>query len=516
MSRARFRDTVLGQAVGVSTLSLLPAATVNVYQPGTSTPIVDTIFAADTGAAVLVNPLTVDASGVLEFWLERPQRVDLVVSKAGYTSQRVTVDVAIVAAERGVFNVLEYEAKLDGVTDDAVAIQRALDAAEAGGGGTVVVPVPTGVRALFGTTLQIPDNVHLMGLSTTAAILRYTGAGVAIQPKGAGVIRANFSHFLLQLVQAGAVGFDAARFISTTWRSVRIAWAGGGAASATGIRAIITNVAWTSYFNVVDDCTFDGLGLGIDTDASVAQQANRWRLLAPTFLSCADGIRMRGVAGWDIIGAYFNEITGTGIILANNTAALICDRNTIVAARMESNVGGVLFNIAATANRTAIIGFAVHAGTQGITQLGTNPLVVTAESTGVTRQRYCIGPFTRSDLAAGLAGALLWVPTVDNLATVGTISDGIVMPFAGRVSGITATGGNARTAGSAIFAVRKNASAGTLFCALDAATPQFARATQTSGDTFAAGDRLGVTVTTDAGWAPTPDVMVYLWIDESS
>ncbi len=64
-------------------------------------------------------------------------------------------------AHRGMYNVMEFGAKGDGVTDDTEAIQRALNAAFWDGGG--LVKMPTG-RFLVKTHLVIPSNVTLEGV----------------------------------------------------------------------------------------------------------------------------------------------------------------------------------------------------------------------------------------------------------------------------------------------------------------------------------------------------------------
>src|SRR5215472_1447544 len=66
--------------------AVIVSATVNVYSPGTVTPISATIF--DKNNNVLSNPLTSDATtGLIDFYLNVAQEVDLVVSKGGFTTR---------------------------------------------------------------------------------------------------------------------------------------------------------------------------------------------------------------------------------------------------------------------------------------------------------------------------------------------------------------------------------------------------------------------------------------------
>lgn len=69
-----------------TTGAVLTSATVNVYTPGTVTPIPATIF--DRNNNTLSNPLTADATtGLVDFYLNVAQEVDLVVSKSAYTTR---------------------------------------------------------------------------------------------------------------------------------------------------------------------------------------------------------------------------------------------------------------------------------------------------------------------------------------------------------------------------------------------------------------------------------------------
>lgn len=69
-----------------STGAVLTSATVNVYNPGTVTPISATIF--DKSNNVLSNPLTSDpTTGLIDFYLNVAQEVDLVIAKSGFTTR---------------------------------------------------------------------------------------------------------------------------------------------------------------------------------------------------------------------------------------------------------------------------------------------------------------------------------------------------------------------------------------------------------------------------------------------
>lgn len=82
-----------------------------------------------------------------------------------------------------IFNARKYKAKGDGVTNDTAAIQAAIDAASAAGGGTVYIPAGT---FAFADTLTLYDNVHLGGSGVGSTTLSYTSEseGVAFDLTG--------------------------------------------------------------------------------------------------------------------------------------------------------------------------------------------------------------------------------------------------------------------------------------------------------------------------------------------
>lgn len=85
MARAHYRNVVLARDG-----SALQGVSVEVRQPGTSTPIVDPLFPDATTLTPIANPLTTDANGVADFYLDTLQIVDLYVS-GGTIDSPVTI-----------------------------------------------------------------------------------------------------------------------------------------------------------------------------------------------------------------------------------------------------------------------------------------------------------------------------------------------------------------------------------------------------------------------------------------
>lgn len=143
-----------------------------------------------------------------------------------------------------------------------------------------------------------------------------------------------------------------------------------------------------------------------------------------------------------------------------------------------------------------------------VEQLGSGPalqLTGDIEASGGFKQGY---GFMQVDVAASQSAVAL-----DVLGLVGNTE--VVMLYAGSILGIAISGNVARTAGTLTVDVTKNGVATGLQAVLDGSNAQYHSATQAKDtDTFAAGDRLGVDITTDGSWAPTTaDIVVVVVVE---
>ncbi len=89
----------------------------------------------------------------------------------------------------GAFNVMDYGAHADGVTDDVASIQAAIDACSAAGGGLVYMPAGTyvvdmghGFTPWDGGCIELRHGVHLLGAGSASTVINCTCS------KGASII----------------------------------------------------------------------------------------------------------------------------------------------------------------------------------------------------------------------------------------------------------------------------------------------------------------------------------------
>lgn len=178
------------------------------------------------------------------------------------------------------FNVKTYGAIGDGVTDDSAEIQAAIDAANAIGGGTIVIPAGT---YQVTTALTIPgNNINIVGAGMGATILRRSGAGAMIVNSNTAVLRErfrlsdltfngqggatasgvkleNFKHAIIERARFenfGGIGVEFYGTGSTYYNRVSHCWFNSSIAGCTGVKW--TNGAANPNACDVEFCVFSG------------------------------------------------------------------------------------------------------------------------------------------------------------------------------------------------------------------------------------------------------------------
>lgn len=167
-----------------------------------------------------------------------------------------------------------------------------------------------------------------------------------------------------------------------------------------------------------------------------------------------------------------------------------------------ANVNGVRLIGAATGSAPELQSYGSDANIDlNLTPKGTGDVVSTADLDAGGGYRQSFDIWFQDDVAASQSAVAL--------ARIGdavwAAMDGkLIMPRAGSVTGICVKSNDARTAGTLTVEVTKNGAGIGLTAVLDGSNTTFKATTQAKDtDTLAAGDEIGVTITTDGDWAPT-------------
>lgn len=310
--------------------SVAASGTVNFYQPSTLVPI--TVYSDDALTQAILQPITLDGSGKtpLPVYTATPARA-IIRSQAGATLFDVsridgdraelvglvnssfpaspTVDAALTAVggsfggTNGLFlatgagavqrsfqsamsdvffNVKNYGAVGNGIADDTSAVQNAITAAAAVGGGTVFLPPGTYLINAALTIASSPASVSVVGSSRGVSIIKSSSS------------TAN----AFTVTSVGVVSFRQFTIAAATSSS------GSGISVATGGNIVVDTVA------------ISGFAKGIATTASALYAQN-----ALVDGSTA-GLAQTGTSTATVVGGQFTSGSGSGITLATGAPVL--------------------------------------------------------------------------------------------------------------------------------------------------------------------------------------------------
>lgn len=146
-----------------------------------------------------------------------------------------------------------------------------------------------------------------------------------------------------------------------------------------------------------------------------------------------------------------------------------------------------------------------------ITPKGSGDVVVQADVDATGGYRILLDGWYQNNVAASQTGVAL-----SRLSGPDCEAGGVIVPRAGSITAVAVYSNAARTAGTCTVEVVKNGAATGFTAALNGTNTQFAVATAAKdARALAAGDILGVQVTTSSDWAPTTaDIRVVIEIEQ--
>lgn len=227
-------------------------------------------------------------------------------------------------------NVLGYGAVGDNSTDDATAIQAAIDAVNSAGGGTVYFPPATYKIA---SSLTIYTDVRLLGAGSYSTAIHYTGSGTAIAQStpGTRIYGVIIEHLSVTGSASGAIGIDMDAVSLGAMNDVVVT----GFTAGTGIR-FNSSATGLALYNTLTHVTVTSCATGL---ALTGESANENTVVGGNFRGCTThGINISASNHNKIIGCAL-ESNGVGVYITATTTDT--DGNSIVSCRFESNTTGI-------------------------------------------------------------------------------------------------------------------------------------------------------------------------------
>lgn len=219
--------------------------------------------------------------------------------------------------------VTDYDATGDGETDDTAAVQAAIDAAEAAGGGLVFFPA--GTYVLAGVTVDA-DNVLLAGVGPAS-----------------------------KLIPAGASD-DLVTFKNCDFWGIRDFSLDGAWNGSRGI--VLLGARWGTVLNIVGDAFFEPL-LDLRADGDATQNVNNNLIQHVHAKNCVRFIRLKGGSLSSVVSLnVFEQISAIGAGTAQSTLidiAAYADTNKFGFTRLSpvyaGSIGVILNSDSAAATR---------------------------------------------------------------------------------------------------------------------------------------------------------------------
>lgn len=270
-----------------------------------------------------------------KLWKDNPDKIDsqfynhdtrLGTVETGLSQKANQTDLDTVSsslAEMGT-NVKTLGAKGDGVTDDTVAIQTAINNA------TEEVFLPAGTYNF--SSLQLKEGLILRGAGRDQITLSHTGIGKAFyNSTGVSIGQISLSDFTLKCTPNTTIGIEFSKVYLSVAERINIVQSSGGSASFIGV-SFDQGASTTSYYNSFYDVAVNGtLSNPIGTGFKFNNSANSNRLIGCRTNQVTTAVNIANATTDHIVIAFctFEEFT-TGITDSGY-------RNVFIGNRFENN-----------------------------------------------------------------------------------------------------------------------------------------------------------------------------------
>lgn len=302
----------------------IPDALVTVYVYNTLT--LATIY-SDNGLTVVPSSIvTTDSDGQFFFYADNG-RYTLSISATNFAAELKTDVLLFDQTDAGIASVKDYGAVGDGTTDDTAAIQAAINAVQAAGGGP----------------LNLPEGTYRISstLTVTASNILLQGAGGDMS-HNVGTQGASAS---TKLVWVGSAGGTVVRFASPAGASLQKQNGGGmtgifiqcASSAAIGIQIVSWDMAEFRNIAIINPTT---TGIDMNVAATLGDPCdNQNNKLSQISIRCVEGgaasasfMRLDGDATANTSLNVFEQIDG---VFVNGNAYLLknCDNNLFIRCR---------------------------------------------------------------------------------------------------------------------------------------------------------------------------------------